>query len=383
MTPPTPERPPACGPHPMQRPAPGAAAPDARAPAAQAVRPDALLEGLTLPLDEAALAVAARRAAAALPPPRPGGGHTLARWRLLAELAALDLPLAKIYEAHADALAILDELGTAAGGAQAASGGALLAVWAARAPRDELRIVARDLAHDISPDARPAGRYVRLTGSKPWCSGAHFVDAALVTCVGADGRDELALLSMRQPGVTVSGRGWEALGMRATQSVEIDLVNARARLVGASGAYLARPGFWQGGAGIAACWYGAAAALAERLRDAAARRDDPHLRAHLGAADVALCAARALLREAAQQIDARPQASAMALALRARGAVEHAAEAVLRASAHGLGAGPLCRDRWFAQMAADLPVFLRQSHAERDLAVLGATVATEPAPWPL
>ncbi|ACR28640.1 acyl-CoA dehydrogenase-like protein [Burkholderia glumae BGR1] len=224
---------------------------------------------------------------------------------------------------------------------------------------------------------------MRLTGSKPWCSGAHFVDAALVTCVGADGRDELALLSMRQPGVTVSGRGWEALGMRATQSVEIDLVNARARLVGASGAYLARPGFWQGGAGIAACWYGAAAALAERLRDAAARRDDPHLRAHLGAADVALCAARALLREAAQQIDARPQASAMALALRARGAVEHAAEAVLRASAHGLGAGPLCRDRWFAQMAADLPVFLRQSHAERDLAVLGATVATEPAPWPL
>ncbi|WLE59544.1 acyl-CoA dehydrogenase [Burkholderia plantarii] len=379
MTPTTPERPPASGPRSTQRQAPGAVPPEARMPAAHAVHPDALLDGLTLPLDDTSLAVAARRVAAACPSlPRPGGGHTLARWRFLAELAALDLSLVKIYEAHADARAILDELGT-----EPAPDAGLLAVWAARAPRDELRVVAHDLAHDLAPATRPEGRYVRLTGSKPWCSGARFMDAALVTCIGADGRDELALVSMRQPGVTISERGWEALGMRATQSVEIDLVNARARLVGASGAYLERPGFWHGGAGIAACWYGAAAALAARLHDAAARRDDPHLRAHLGAADVALSGARALLREASQQIDADPRANAMALALRVRGAVEAAAEVVLRAAAHGLGAGPLCRDRWFAQMAADLPVFLRQSHAERDLATLGAAVADAPAPWRL
>jgi hypothetical protein len=32
--------------------------------------------------------------------------------------------------------------------------------------------------------------------------------------------------------------------------------------------YLQRPGFWHGGAGIAAVWFGAAAALAERMRPA-------------------------------------------------------------------------------------------------------------------
>jgi hypothetical protein len=38
---------------------------------------------------------------------------------------------------------------------------------------------------------------------------------------------------------------------------------------------------------------------------------------------------------------------------------------------HALGASPYCKDAHFAQLAADLPVFLRQSHAERDLAALG------------
>jgi len=43
--------------------------------------------------------------------------------------------------------------------------------------------------------------------------------------------------------------------------------------------------------------------------------------------------------------------------------VEHAGRA--------LGAAPLCRNERFARAMADLPVFLRQSHAERDLAALG------------
>src|SRR5689334_9943551 len=41
--------------------------------------------------------------------PLPGSGQTLARWRMLAEVAALDLSLAKLFEGHTDALAILAE----------------------------------------------------------------------------------------------------------------------------------------------------------------------------------------------------------------------------------------------------------------------------------
>ncbi|WP_322034128.1 acyl-CoA dehydrogenase [Paraburkholderia sp. J76] len=334
---------------------------------------DAMLASEPLPLDATTLAGAAGRLAAAFPVlPMPGAGNTLARWQFLAAVAARDLALVKIYEAHADARAILAELAPATRfETTAADRPSIWAVWAARSPANELSFASRDGAH------------VKLAGTKAWCSGARFVTHALVTCVDTNGGDWLAALALDQPGVTVSERGWEAVGMEATQSVEVDFADAHATLVGELGAYVRRPGFWHGGAGIAACWYGAAAALAGRLRDAAQRRDNPWLRAHLGAADVALIAARACLRECAAAIDAAPRADATRIALRARGAVESAVESTLRACARGMGAAPLCRDRWFARMSADLPVFVRQSHAEADLAALASAVLESGEDWHL
>jgi len=332
----------------------------------------ALLRGFALPLDAQTLGDAARQLVADCPSlPQPGSGRTLARWQFLSGLAGHDLSLAKIYEAHADALAIHAELDTPRAAAAGCAQPEIWGVWAARPPRSELCFASRH------------GDQVSLSGVKPWCSGAAFVTHALVTCVDGDGHDWLAALAIDQPGVTVTARGWEAVGMAATQSVEVDVLDARATLIGQSGAYLRRRGFWHGGAGIAACWYGAAAALAVRLRQAAQRRDDPHLEAHLGAADTALCAARALLRETAHTLDASPLADAMPLALRVRAATESAVEVTLRACARSLGAGPLCRDRWFARMAADLPVFVRQSHAEHDLAALAKQIAAAAEDWSL
>src|SRR5438067_12284843 len=46
--------------------------------------------------------------------PLPGGGRTRERWAVLADLAAEDLSLARLAEGHADALAILAELGVLA-----------------------------------------------------------------------------------------------------------------------------------------------------------------------------------------------------------------------------------------------------------------------------
>ena len=46
--------------------------------------------------------------------PRPGGGRTRERWAALADLAGEDLCVARLAEGHADALAILAELGAAA-----------------------------------------------------------------------------------------------------------------------------------------------------------------------------------------------------------------------------------------------------------------------------
>ena len=228
------------------------------------------------------------------------------------------------------------------------------------------------------------GRHV-LDGRKAWCSGAKGLSHALISCWNEDGQACLACVALSQPGVHVTDEGWQAVGMLACASVDVTFSSARAVPVGAPGAYLERPGFWHGGAGIAAAWYGAACAVASHLHARAQHAaPDPVRLAQLGQIDCALRAAGALLREGAADIDRHPQSDAMALALRLRLTVEDAATQVLHLATRALGAGPLCRDARFARLAADLPVFLRQSHAERDQAVLGGIVAgAEDHPWAL
>ncbi|TFW19396.1 acyl-CoA dehydrogenase [Duganella callida] len=300
--------------------------------------------------------------------PLPGHGTTLLRWQCLAHVARHDLSLVKLYEGHTDALAILAEL------RGAAPAGASWGVWCAEAP-------------DVGLALRQSGdgRHT-LSGRKQWCSGAEALTHALVSCRDGDGAACLAAVSLRQPGVGVTGEGWHAVGMAATASVDVTFDDAVATPVGAAGAYLRRPGFWHGGAGIAACWYGAAQGVADYLHAALRRQPvpDPHRLAHLGQADTELARAAALLHGAAHAIDADPKADAAAIALRARLGVEAACSAVLEHATRALGAGPLCRDPHFARLAADLPVFLRQSHAERDLAALGGLlIKQETSPWAL
>lgn len=299
--------------------------------------------------------------------PLPGHGATLARWRALAMIAGRDLSLLKIYESHTDALAILAELRAPV---QLAPG-CIWAVWAAEPPDAVLR-------GDRQGDAA-----MTLTGTKAWCSGAAFVTNALVTCRDSRGKRWLTAVNLRQPGIHVTGRGWHAIGMAATQSVEVEFDAVPAIPAGVSDEYLSRPGFWQGAAGIAACWYGAAAAFGNALRQAVMHRDDPYRRAHLGTVDAALTGAAAVLRDAAAWIDGNPYGNAMKVALRTRSVTETAVCTVLEATGRALGATPFCRDRWFAQMSADLPVFVRQSHAEHDLAALGQSVVRDHDEWSL
>lgn len=289
--------------------------------------------------------------------PRPGHGATLARWRTLAAVGALDLSLAKVFEGHTDAGAILAELGS-----PAPEG--LCAVWAAEPPQ-----------------ARVTFHRGALSGTKAWCSGAAVVDSAVVSAWSGDGKPLLVHVKMGQPGITVETGGWQAVGMAASQSGQVTFAGVPAQAVGGEGDYVARPGFWQGGAGIAAVWYGAAVAVARTLAGSSKVAHDPHGAAHLGAVDAALCAARALLVETAAWIDHHPTADAAPAALRVRAGVEAAAGEVLLRVGRALGPGPLCGDAAHAQRCADLPVFLRQSHAEHDLAALGRIVAGDLAPW--
>lgn len=291
--------------------------------------------------------------------PMPGSGRTLTRWARLADVAERDLVLVKLFEGHTDALAILAELG-----ADAPPNGSRWGTWCAEPPNARLSFAT------ASPTS--AGKEILISGTKSWCSGARLVTHAVVSGWNQAGEPCLATVAIDQPGVQVTVEGWEAVGMRGTESVDVKFGNARGTLLGLPGDYTARAGFWHGGAGIAACWYGGARAIASMTYSLSKGSQDCHRNAHLGAIDVAMASAAALLRETAALIDANPVANAMADALRARLGIEAAAQTIMLHAGRAVGAGPMCRDRRFARAMADLPVFIRQSHAERDLAALGS-----------
>ncbi len=300
--------------------------------------------------------------------PLPGNGATLERWRVLAAVAARDLNLFKLYEAHTDALAILAEAGVAEVPPLSVWG-----VWCAEVPGTTLH--ARRTAAE--------GQLV-MEGEKRWCSGAMLCTHALLSYRDPQGQLCLAWVDLDQDGISVQEDGWKAVGMAATRTATVRLKGVHASPVGSPGFYLERAGFWHGAIGIAVGWYGAATALAETLRQALLTRSDPHALAHLGQVDCLLGGALHRLREAARFIDANPATTAWQLALATRLQVEAASQAVLCHVGRALGPAPYCQDRHSARILADLPVLLRQSHAERDLAQLGVLcLESEASPWRL
>ncbi|MFD6417650.1 acyl-CoA dehydrogenase family protein [Streptomyces sp. NPDC060194] len=293
--------------------------------------------------------------------PLPGSGHTRTRFAALQSLARADLSFARLAEGHADAVAILAELGGPAPGP-----GERWGVWAAQPPGASL---------DARPDA--AGGWV-LDGVKPYCSGAHSCTHALVTADTADGRRLFAVATGHAGYAPVEGT-WRAVGMAGSDSPDVRFTGVPARAIGGVDAYLRRPGFTHGGVGVAACWLGGARGVADALLARARSRDpDPLTAAHLGAVDVALHAAQCALDAAADAIDAAPYDAGPPAELRAarvRALVADVCARVLDEVGRALGAGPLCHDAEHAQRVADLTVYIRQHHAERDLAALGGMVA--------
>ncbi|MFJ5279561.1 acyl-CoA dehydrogenase [Streptomyces parvulus] len=309
--------------------------------------------------------------------PLPGGGATGARFDALREVARDELAVARLVEGHVDAMAILAELR-----GEPVEGGQYWAVWAAEPPGPGLTATRTD------------DGWV-LDGVKQYCSGAHTCTHALVTARTDDGRRLFAVRTGAGPvpgDVHPAGRPgpergsgcspvpgtWPAVGMAGSDSPDVRFTRVPAVPVGEVEAYVRRPGFHHGGVGVAACWLGGAEAVARVLFERAGHRADPFTDAHAGAVDLRLYAARTVLRRAAEEIDADPldrSGTAALRALRVRALVADACAEVLERVGRATGAGPLCRDERHARACADLTVYVRQHHAERDLAALGERVA--------
>ncbi|MFJ9406594.1 acyl-CoA dehydrogenase [Streptomyces sp. NPDC101393] len=304
-------------------------------------------------------AVVSEIASGALDFPLPGSGRTSQRFAALRSVAQRDLCLARLVEGHTDAIAILAELAGPAPGPAERWG-----VWAAEPPGES-----------VTATRTEAGW--RLEGVKQYCSGAHSCTHALVTANAEDGR-RLFAISTDGPGCHPVQGSWQAIGMAGSDTPDVRITDLPATPVGGVEAYVQRPGFQHGGIGVAACWYGGALAVTEPLRTAARRGPDPHTDAHLGAVDIQLHAAGALLDQAAAEIDQDPLDSSGAArlrSLRVRAFIEEVCSATLSHVGRATGAGPLCHDLRHARNVADLGVYLRQHHAEHNLAELGGLVA--------
>ena len=300
--------------------------------------------------------------------PYPGHGATEGRLQLLADCSAKDLVLGRLVEAHADALAIMNELGSTTERGPISVSGCRWGVWAA-GPADGVL----------------ASRHVngwRISGTKRWCSGAGLLTHALVDASSDDGQ-RLFGIDLSDPGVMRERHDWVGPGMNRADTRRVEFRRVTAHAIGEPGQYLSRPGFSAGAIGVAACWHGGTAAVAEVLRPVAESKPDAHLLVHFGAVYTALLQNKSVLREAARTIDLDPAANVAILARAVRHSVERNAVAVMDRVGRALGPRPLAYDERHVTAVHDLEVYIRQDHAERDLESLGRELVRKQASWPV
>jgi hypothetical protein len=116
-------------------------------------------------------------------------------------------------------------------------------------------------------------------------------------------------------------------------------------------------------------------------RHTVSREPDQIALMHLGEIDRALGASRGALCAAATVVDAPAGVDDPALlAGRVRSQVAVAVDTVLGHAAHAMGPAPLTADEEHARRVADLQVYVRQHHGERDTARIGHLLAAESLP---
>lgn len=324
-------------------------------------------------------------AAGGLELPVPGAGDTARRWAALAGWGGRDLSLGRLAEGHVDACAILAEAG------RTAVPGALYGVWASRSGGAAVHVERR-------------GDGAVLHGTLRFCSGARVLDRALIVADPPAGTSTGRLLldvDVTRAGVEPVADSWCTAAMADADTLDVRFdgvpVDPDAE-VGEPGWYLTRPGFVLGGAGVSAVWWGGAAAILDRAVGWLGRASSPgpstgggadgprpavatdrHALAHVGELHAALTAADALLQHVAALADrgggpgAEPADLVLAVAT-VRAAVERAVREVVDRVPRIVGPAPLSRDADLARALADLALYVRQYHAERDYAALGDLV---------
>jgi alkylation response protein AidB-like acyl-CoA dehydrogenase len=290
--------------------------------------------------------------------------------RVLTLLGGAHLSLARRFEGHVNAFALLWQYGVPLQRQHLlryVRNGGLLGVWNAPAPQGPLRLV-----HD--------GEHFKLSGSKIYASGAGAIQRPLLTATTPDGK--LLMLWCDVTNAVIDLSDWQVLGMKATATgtVHLDGISVdRDALFGQDQDYHRQPAFSGGAWRFVAAQLGAAGALVDFMKDAllsAGRDQDPHQRARLAEAVMRLETGR-LWTEKAATLAEDPTANAGEIVNyvgMARLVVEQVGLDIITLAQRSVGLRGLLESCPMERICRDLATYLRQPvpDAIRDAAAASA-----------
>ena len=268
--------------------------------------------------------------------------------RLMLALGRGNLAVARLFEAHVNALRLIMRFGDEAAQAAAAAdarAGQLYGLWVTDAGGEAVTAVGS-----------------RLTGSKGPCSGAGYCTRALITArVGEATRMAVVALAGSEAVVPLQGMQ----GMRASVNGRVDLSGVMVRdWIGAAEDYLREPDFSCGAWRASAAAAGAIAGLVDGVGNVLRRRrqvDAPMQLARF--AEMLMARETALLwverMASIAEADGDPAVQVATVNL-GRGAVERAGLDAIRLAQRSMGMSAFVAPEPVERMMRDLGVYLRQ-----------------------
>jgi len=284
---------------------------------------------------------------------------------VLSTIGSGSLALGRLYEGHVNAIRLVNLYGDAVLQRRLArdiAGGALSGVW----------------------NTEPDGGGVRLgpgfvlSGAKTFASGAGHVTRPLITARRGD--DIVMVVPRLEAGSRADLSGWTPQGMRASATGRVDfteLTMTPDQILGQPGDYHREPHFSAGAWRFLAVQQGGMARLLQlacrHLRDIG-RDTDPHQRARIGQAAIAVETAALWVGRAAVAADDQPAEAAVTVVGLARLAVERCALDLLEAVQRSVGLAGFMRPHPLERFARDLATYLRQPAPDRALDLAAARV---------
>jgi alkylation response protein AidB-like acyl-CoA dehydrogenase len=325
----------------------------------------------------------------------PHRGSPFPLWMLTKILAKADLSLARCWEGHANAMTLIDGVGTEA--QKRRWFGAVLErgdIWSCWSGEPQTLVPGQERRHGTTVDRVDGGHVV--SGSKVFATGAGGIMRAilLVSTAGPGGArhgtgpaDALLMLAcdLDRPGISFDGQWWDPVGMRGSVShlVRFDRVFIPDEdQIGPPGAFLT--GQWQPRftPQYAASFLGAAEAAFEYAMAALAapeRCADPYVRHRIGHMAIALETAHLWLYRVASLWQSGEDEAARLAGARARYLVEQLARETVEHAIHACGARSLMRPSPVERIYRDLGFYARHDSDDQVLATVGRAVLGERA----